>query len=102
MAICQTVTSVDQLPGLIEQAGKAALQQRGVAVLTLPGDGGGLDLPKHTPVPRFVADVPAATPSRDSLHEAAAAINAAARVTLLVGQGARHARAEVLELAGRL
>ncbi len=98
----QTVTSVDQLPGLIEQAGNAALQLRGVAVLTLPGDVGGLDLPKHTPVPRFVADVPAATPSRDSLHEAAAAINAADRVTLLVGQGARHARAEVLELAGRL
>ena len=98
----QTVTSVDQLPGLIEQAGNAALQLRGVAVLTLPGDVGGLDLPKHTPVPRFVADLPAATPSRDSLRAAAAAINAADRVTLLVGQGARHARAEVLELAGRL
>ena len=98
----QTVTSVEQLPGLIEQAGNAALQRRGVAVLTLPGDVGGLELPKHTAVPRFVADVPAATPSQDSLHEAAAAINAADRVTLLVGQGARHARAEVLELAGRL
>jgi pyruvate dehydrogenase (quinone) len=98
----QTVTSVDQLPGLIEQAGNAALQRRGVAVLTLPGDVGGLELPKHTAVPRFVADVPAATPSPDSLHEAAAAINAADRVTLLVGQGARHARAAVLELAGRL
>jgi pyruvate dehydrogenase (quinone) len=98
----QTVTSVEQLPGLIEQAGNAALQRRGVAVLTLPGDVGGLELPKHTAVPRFVADVPAATPSPDSLHEAAAAINAADRVTLLVGQGARHARAAVLELAGRL
>jgi pyruvate dehydrogenase (quinone) len=98
----QTVTSVEQLPGLIEQAGNAALQRRGVAVLTLPGDVGGLELPKHTAVPRFVADVPAATPSQDSLHEAAAAINAADRVTLLVGQGARHARAAVLELAGRL
>jgi pyruvate dehydrogenase (quinone) len=98
----QTVTSVDQLPGLIEQAGNAALQRRGVAVLTLPGDVGGLELPKHTAIPRFVADVPAATPSADSLHEAAAAINAADRVTLLVGQGARHARAAVLELAGRL
>jgi pyruvate dehydrogenase (quinone) len=98
----QTVTSVDQLPGLIEQAGNAALQRRGVAVLTLPGDVGGLELPKHTATPRFVADVPAATPSADSLHGAAAAINAADRVTLLVGQGARHARAAVLELAGRL
>ena len=98
----RTVTSVDQLPGLIEQAGNAALQQRGVAVLTLPGDVGGLDLPKHTPVPRFVADLPGATPSPEPLRAAAAALNAAGSVTLLVGQGARHARPEVLELAERL
>ena len=98
----QTVTSVDQLPGLIEQAGNAALQLRGVAVLTLPGDVGGLDLPPDTAVPRFVADSPAVTPTPDSLAAAAAAINAADRVTLLVGQGARHARTEVLELAARL
>jgi pyruvate dehydrogenase (quinone) len=95
----ETVTSVDQLPGLIEQAGNAALQLRGVAVLTLPGDVGGLELPRHTPTPKFVADVPAVTPPPDSLRAAAAAINAAGRVALLVGQGARHARAEVLELA---
>ena len=98
----QTVTSVDQLPGLIEQAGNAALQLRGVAVLTLPGDVGGLDLPSGTPVPRFVTDVPATTPTPESLEAAAAAVNAADHVTLLVGQGARHARTEVLELAARL
>ena len=99
---CATVSSPDQLPALIEQAGNAALQQRGVAVLTLPGDVGGLDLPKHTPVPRFVTDLPPATPTASALSEAAVAINAAERVTLLVGQGAADARAEVLELAGKL
>ena len=98
----RTVTSIDQLPGLIEQAGNAALQQRGVAVLTLPGDVGGLDLPKHTAVPRFVSDISPATPAADALRAAAAAINSGGSVTLLVGQGARHARAEVLDLAGRL
>ena len=98
----RTVTSIDQLPGLIEQAGNAALQQRGVAVLTLPGDVGGLDLPRHTAVPRFVAEVPAAAPTTEALDAVAVAINAARSVTLLVGQGARHARAEVLELAERL
>lgn len=97
-----TVSSPDQLPGLVEQAGNAALQERGVAVLTLPGDVGGLDLPAHTPVPRFVTERPPATPSHESLAEAAAAVNAAGAVTLLVGQGARDARAEVLELAERL
>lgn len=98
----QTVTSVDQLPLLIEQAGNAALHERGVAVLTLPGDVGGLDLPKHTAVPRFVSEVPRSAPDPDAVRAAAAALNKAGKVTLLVGQGARHARAEVLQLAERL
>ncbi|MCW2767943.1 MAG: poxB [Nocardioides sp.] len=97
-----TVTTADQLPALVERAGNAALQQRGVAVLTLPGDVGGLDLPNHTPVPRFVVDHSPAAPSTESLSRAAAAINAAGSVALLVGQGARDARVEVLQLAGRL
>ena len=98
----QTVTHLDQLPMLIEQAANAAIQDSGVAVLTLPGDVGGLDLPKGTAVPRFVTDRPPAVPSHQALARAAAAVNDAGRVTLLVGQGARHARAEVLELAERL
>jgi pyruvate dehydrogenase (quinone) len=99
---CRTVTSVDQLPSTLEQAGNAAIQEQGVAVLTLPGDVGGLDLPKHTAVPRFVDAHTQAVPSDDSLRAAANAINAGGPVTLLVGQGARHARDEVLTLAARL
>ncbi|WP_244929171.1 thiamine pyrophosphate-dependent enzyme [Nocardioides sp. W7] len=97
-----TVTSPDQLPGVVEQAGNAALQQRGVAVLTLPGDVGGLDVAKHTATPRFVVEQPPAPPSEASVDEAVRAIDAADRVTMLVGQGARHARQEVLALADRL
>ena len=99
---CRTVTSVDQLPALIEQAGNAALQEQGVAVLTLPGDVGGLDLPKHTTVPRFVRERSQQVPSEAALRAAANAINGGGPVTLLVGAGARDARAEVLTLAGRL
>jgi pyruvate dehydrogenase (quinone) len=98
----QTVSSIDQLPQLIEQAGNAALQEQGVAVITLPGDVGGLDLPKHTAVPRFLDQTPAPVPSEESLRAAADAINRGGPVTLLVGQGARHARAEVMTLAERL
>lgn len=97
-----TVTSADQLPSVIEQAANAALQQRGVAVLTLPGDVGGLDVPKHTRVPRFVVEQPPVPPGEESLAAAVRAIDAAERVTLLVGMGARHARSEVLALAERL
>jgi len=97
-----TVSSPDQLPALVEQAGNAALQQRGVAVLTLPGDVGELEVPKHTPVPHFVTDQPAAAPVESAVAAAAAAINAAGKVTLLVGHGAGRARSQVLDLAERL
>jgi len=98
----RTVTSVDQVPALVEQAVNTALAEQGVAVLTLPGDVGGLELPKDTPLPRFVDRQGYGAPSADALQRAAEAINAAGTATLLVGQGARHARAEVLELAERL
>ena len=97
-----TVSSPEQLPDLVEQAGNAALQGRGVAVLTLPGDVGGLDAPKGTPVPHFVTDHPAVPPQEDAVARAAAAINGGGRVTMLVGCGARDARDEVLEVAERL
>jgi pyruvate dehydrogenase (quinone) len=99
---CRTVTSVDQLPLTLEQAGNAAIHEQGVSVLTLPGDVGGLDLPKHTAVPRFVDTRPDAVPADDSLRAAANAINGGGPVTLLVGQGARDARHEVMDLAARL
>jgi pyruvate dehydrogenase (quinone) len=98
----QTVTHLDQLPMLIEQAANAAIQDSGVAVLTLPGDVGGLDLPKDTAVPRFVQTRPRAMPAPDVVQQAASLLNDAAKVTLLVGQGAREARDEVLQLAERL
>jgi pyruvate dehydrogenase (quinone) len=41
----RTVTSAAQMPQLLEQAVNAALAEQGVAVLTLPGDLGDLDLP---------------------------------------------------------
>jgi pyruvate dehydrogenase (quinone) len=98
----QTVTSAEQFPLLLERAVNTALAEQGVAVLTLPGDVGGLDLPKDVTPPTFVDQHPPAAPSPESLRVVADAVNAAGKVTLLVGQGARHAREEVLQLADRL
>ena len=96
---CETITSIDQVPRIIEQAVNAALSERGVAVLSLPGDVGGLDLPKNTAVPRFLPAQPVLGPDPDAVRAAADAINAAGSVTFLVGQGARLARDEVFRAA---
>jgi pyruvate dehydrogenase (quinone) len=97
-----TVSTAEQFPGLLEQAVNTALAEQGVAVLSIPGDVGGLDVPEGTPTPVFGHRQPLAAPADDSLREAADAINAGGTVTLLVGKGARHAREEVLRLADHL
>ena len=97
-----TLTNPEQIPGAIEQAANAALSEQGVAVLTIPGDVGDLELPDGTPVPRFLPPTPPAAPGTESLLQAAATINAAETVTLLVGHGAADARDEILALAERL
>src|SRR6476661_3967664 len=98
----ETVTSPEQMPQLLERAVNAAIGGRGVAVLTLPGDVGGLDVAKGVRPPRFVPPPHPAAASTSAIQAAAAAIEAAASVTLLVGCGARSARAEVLSLAETL
>jgi pyruvate dehydrogenase (quinone) len=97
---CRTISSPGQLPGLLEQAVQNALETPGVAVLTLPGDVGGLDA--DGPRPHFVTERRPTVPDPQALKDAAARIDAAGAVTLLVGRGARHARDELLALADRL
>jgi pyruvate dehydrogenase (quinone) len=98
---CATVSSPGQMPGLLEQAVQSALHERGVAVLTLPGDVGSMDVPKGAEA-RFATTRQPVVPAPEKLREAAGRIEAAGAVTLLVGIGAREARTEVLALADRL
>jgi pyruvate dehydrogenase (quinone) len=97
---CRTVTSPEQLPGLLEQAIQRALDGPGVAVLTVPGDVGALDV--DGPPARIARAEMPVVPEPGAVAQAAQRIDGAQRVTLLVGHGARHARTEVLELADRL
>ncbi len=96
-----TLTSPEQLPHVLEEAVNAALSQRGVAVLSVPGDVGSMEVEKDR-VPRFVRTTPPVAADSRDVQAVASVLDAAERVTLLVGQGARHAREEVLALAGRL
>ncbi|MFI8361896.1 thiamine pyrophosphate-dependent enzyme [Streptomyces sp. NPDC085612] len=96
-----TVTSPDQMPRALESAVRAAVTRGGVAVLTVPGDMGDRELTEDRPT-RFALDRAVTRPDDPSLARAADLLNAASRVTLLVGQGARGARPDVLRTAETL
>jgi pyruvate dehydrogenase (quinone) len=96
-----TVTSPDQLPQLLETAVRSALGRRGVAVLTVPGDVGGQELTADRPA-RFSLTEPSTRPEESAVRKAADVLDRGERITLLVGQGARAAREDVLALADRL
>ncbi|MFJ5636886.1 thiamine pyrophosphate-dependent enzyme [Streptomyces goshikiensis] len=93
-----TVTSPEQMPRMLESAVRAAVTQGGVAVLTVPGDLGDQELADDRPA-RFALERAVTRPDGPALAEAAELLNAASRVTLLVGRGARDARTEVLRAA---
>ena len=98
----QTVTSADPMPQLLEQAVNAAISNRGVAVLTVPGNVGGMKLEKNVRPAKFTPQAAQAAAPLRQIDEAAQVLQDAQKVTLLVGMGAREARAEILELAERL
>ncbi|MFF7971175.1 thiamine pyrophosphate-dependent enzyme [Streptomyces sp. NPDC007905] len=96
-----TITSPDQLPQMLETAVRHALGRKGVAVLTVPGDLGERELTADRPA-RFSLNAPVSRPDGSAVHRAAELLDSSERVTLLVGEGARAAREDVLTLADRL
>ncbi|MFF4597348.1 thiamine pyrophosphate-dependent enzyme [Amycolatopsis sp. NPDC001319] len=97
---CLTVTDPAQLPYLLELAVNTAYARSGVAVLTVPGDIGAR--PLSAAGPRFIAQRPETVPTWPLLDQAAHLLDGAAKVTMLVGAGAREAREEVLAVADAL
>jgi len=105
------ITNPSQLPGVVDIAIRTALARRGVAHLTMPNDvqvaDAELDPFQHVAPIRPPATSPIYLPApgrpRDEdLRAAADVLNAAQRPAILAGQGALHARAEVLAVADAL
>ncbi|MFD7944133.1 thiamine pyrophosphate-dependent enzyme [Streptomyces sp. NPDC059744] len=96
-----TISSPDQLPQLLETAVRNALGRKGVAVLTVPGDISDRRLSTDRKA-RFSLSPGLTRPEESAVRSAAGLLQHAERVTLLVGQGARAAREDVLALADRL
>ncbi len=86
---------------LLEQAVNTAIAQRGVSVLTIPGDIGGADMPNNG-VPNFVDVQLPCRPHPQALRAAAQLLNEAVKVTMLVGMGARGAKDDLLAVAKKL
>ncbi|MEU8318584.1 thiamine pyrophosphate-dependent enzyme [Nonomuraea sp. NPDC048881] len=105
------ITNPAQLPSLVDLAVRTAYARRGVAHLTLPNDiqvaDAGED-PYRTVAPVRAPETapiylrPSGLPRREDLARAAEVLNAAERPAILAGQGALHARQEVLAVAEAL
>jgi pyruvate dehydrogenase (quinone) len=98
---CEPVTQPDQMPRLLEIAIRAAVGQRGVAVVSLPGD----IASKTTagwPIVGLDVPAPATRPSDADLARLAALLERGRKVTILAGAGCAGAHAELMATAAAL
>ncbi|MFI1102053.1 thiamine pyrophosphate-requiring protein [Streptomyces melanogenes] len=101
---CEMVTVPEQLPNVIDRAMRTAAARRTVTAVIIPADVQELDYepPGHAfkMVPSSLGAAHyAPVPADDELTRAAEVLNAGEKVAVLIGQGARGARAEVEQLA---
>jgi pyruvate dehydrogenase (quinone) len=101
---CELVSDVSQMPYVIENAIRAAVGQRGVAVVVMPGDVALRKAPQRTPSASrsLTLAAPAIAPEAEQLKQLASMLNDAGRITLFCGRGCAGAHAELMQLAEAL
>ncbi|MET7702808.1 thiamine pyrophosphate-requiring protein [Streptomyces sp. NPDC005485] len=104
---CEMVTVPEQLPNVLDRAMRTAMARRSVTAVIIPADVQELDYsaPEHAfkMVPSSLGmSQYAPIPAEPDIERAAELLNAGEKVAVLVGQGARGARQEVMEIADRL
>src|SRR5690349_20247014 len=100
----QMVTVPEQLPNVLDRAIRTAQAERAPTAIIIPADVQELaySAPTHAfkMVPSSIGtEWPTTSPGDDALRRAAEILNAGSKVAILAGQGARHARAEVEQMA---
>ena len=101
---CQLVSTPEQMPRALEEAIRAAVGLRGVAVIVISGDTALKDAMQE-PAPRVGGLLPGPSivlPAPGELDRLADLLNASTRVTLLCGSGCGGAHEELLELGVKL
>jgi pyruvate dehydrogenase (quinone) len=106
-AYVQTIMTPEQLPAVLDRAFRIAWAERTVTALIIPADVQEMEYtpPEHDfkMVPGSIGYVrPRVVAPAEEIRRAAEVINAGERVAILVGQGARSAREEVVEVADLL
>ena len=101
---CELVSDPHQMPFVLENAIRAAVGQRGVAVLVIPGDVALKPAPDRgaSPVAGLLPAAPIVRPGDTELDGLAGLLNAAERVTLFCGRGCADAHAPLMRLAEAL
>jgi pyruvate dehydrogenase (quinone) len=101
---CELVSSPAQMPRALESAIRAAVGQRGAAVIVISGDTA-LREAAPAPAPKVGGLLPGAStvlPAQRELDRLAALLNTSRRVTLLCGSGCAGAHEELLALGAKL
>jgi pyruvate dehydrogenase (quinone) len=98
----ELVSNPEQMPGVLQTAMRAAVQQNGVAVVVLPGDMALRAVPKGAQTTWTPAAPPIVTPSPEALDRLAALLDDSDAVTLLCGSGCAGAHDAVVALADAL
>ena len=98
---CELISGANQMPRTLEMAIHAAVAQRGVAVVVIPGDVA-LQPAADAPALKTSGLLPAqpiVAPANADLERLAALLNGDGRVTMLCGSGCQGAHAQLLALA---
>ena len=101
---CELVSDPSQLPYVLENAIRAAVGQRGVAVVVIPGDVALQKAPQRalSTARGLSVSTPRCVPEAGDVKALAAMLNNAGRITLFCGRGCAGAHAELMKLAEAL
>lgn len=101
---CELISDPAQLPYVLENAIRAAVGQRGVAVIVIPGDVALRAAPKRGASPNagLLPPAPVVRPADPEVDALAKLVNDARRVTLFCGRGCAGAHEQLMQLAEAL
>ena len=99
---CALLSSAGQMPRISELALQAAILERGVGMVIVPGDVAAQKVDRPMLRHPVLTDRPLIRPDDEALEKAVALLSGAKKIAIHGGEGTRQARAEVLRLSETL